>query len=115
MEDPYTKHHDLTDDLEYVLHIMTWTLMRYSESTLRGFDLALFLHIYDEQVNDLTDPIHSGGRVLKADKLGCPGRYLPKNIAFETRPGLSSCIQDIAHLFLPLYTLEEYRTSEQEE
>lgn len=87
------KHNDLTDDLEFILHIMTWTLMRYSESTLRYFDLAVFLRIYDEQVNYFTDPIHSIGRVSKADKFGSPGRYLPNNIDFETRPGLSECIR----------------------
>lgn len=71
--------------------------------------------MYDEVVFDILNPNRTTRGWKKADKLGCLGGYLPKNIAFGARPGLSSCIQDIVHLFLPLYTLEEYRTSEQEE
>lgn len=89
--------------------------MCYSESTLNDIALGNFLSMFDEENPDIFNPSRTTGGEKKADKLGRPFGYFPKNIDFETRPGLSGCIRKLAHLFFPLYIPEEFRTPEQQE
>ncbi|KAL5485691.1 hypothetical protein ACEPAI_6732 [Sanghuangporus weigelae] len=103
LESPTTKVHDCTDDLESFLHTLTFTLIRFSSSSLGPPELSRFLSMFDEEW-DLPEGKTIGGSA-KSDKLGRAGGYVAK-LDFPGRPGLRKLLLDFSRLFLAVYCLE---------
>ncbi|KAL5526909.1 hypothetical protein ACEPAF_8636 [Sanghuangporus sanghuang] len=103
LESPTTKVHDCADDLESFLHTVTFTLIRFSSSSLGPPELSRFLSMFDEEW-DLPEGKTIGGSA-KSDKLRGAGGYVAK-LDFPGRPGLRKLLLDFSRLFLAVYCLE---------
>ncbi|KAL5503816.1 hypothetical protein ACEPAH_7887 [Sanghuangporus vaninii] len=103
LESPTTKVHDCADDLESFLHTLTFTLIRFSSSSLGPPELSRFLSMFDEEW-DLPEGKTVGGSA-KSDKLRGAGGYVAK-LDFPGRPGLRKLLLDFSRLFLAVYCLE---------
>ena len=102
MDSPETKVHDYSDDLESFLHTLSYTLVRFSSSSLSGVRLTDFLAMFDEEKYDVDDQA-KGGR-QKCLSLMSEGGYV-LHLDFRDRPGLRGLLESFSGLFYPVYTV----------
>ncbi|KAL5526900.1 hypothetical protein ACEPAF_8627 [Sanghuangporus sanghuang] len=100
---PKTKIHDYADDLESFLHTLTFTLVRFSTSSLDSDELSYFLEMFDEE-KEHSDGRARGGRV-KGLRLLAEGGYVA-NLDFPGRPRLRKLLLDFSRLFRSVYTYD---------
>ncbi|KAL5485700.1 hypothetical protein ACEPAI_6741 [Sanghuangporus weigelae] len=107
---PKTKVHDYADDLESFLHTLTFTLVRFSTSSLGSDELSYFLEMFDEEKE------HSDGRARGGSVKGfrlAAGGYVA-NLDFPGRPRLRKLLLDFSRLFRSVYTYDPTEETEAE-
>ncbi|KAL5504840.1 hypothetical protein ACEPAH_7503 [Sanghuangporus vaninii] len=105
---PKIKVHDYVDDLESFLHTSTFTLVRFSSSSLDVDGLVEFLTRFDEERECANGKIKGGS--AKCDKLAA--RAYAKNLDFPGRPRLRDLLVDFADLFMPIYLDDRLQTED---
>ncbi|KAH7921106.1 hypothetical protein BV22DRAFT_1198444 [Leucogyrophana mollusca] len=90
------KLHELQDDLESFLHVLTWSTIRYCPSNLSALERGTYLRlIFDEAID--TDDGTTGG-LHKGNHLG-HGRYLPARRGEGFQFSVSSPLLDLLKAF----------------
>jgi hypothetical protein len=92
------KPHELIDDRESSLHVLTWTALRFTKHTNSEGDSIRFLRAFDEEYED-KDGV-KGGDLKKGFLLG---RDIPRTIKFDSRPQLDALIEELTEAFAVRY------------
>ncbi|KAH7921118.1 hypothetical protein BV22DRAFT_754317 [Leucogyrophana mollusca] len=69
------KPHELQDDLEFFLHVLTWTAIQRCPSTLSASERSIYLRLTFEQTIETTHGVAGG---LHKRLVLAAGRYLPE-------------------------------------
>jgi hypothetical protein len=110
------KPHELIDDRESSLHVLTWTGLRFTKHSISGGGSSRFLRAFDEEYED-EDGVKGGD--LKRGFL--VSREIPRTIKFDGRPQLDALIKELTEAFAVRYeeppsaedikTLEDMRSN----
>src|SRR5882757_2318123 len=92
------KPHELVDDRESSLHVLTWTALRFTKHTISGGGSSRLLRAFDEEYED-EDGV-KGGDLKKGFLLG---RDIPRVVKFDSRPRLDALIEELTEAFAVLY------------
>jgi hypothetical protein len=92
------KPHELTDDRESSLHVLTWTALRFTKHTNSEGNSKRFLRAFDEAYED-EDGV-KGSDLKKGFLLG---RDIPRAIKFDSRPQLDALIKELTEAFAVRY------------
>jgi hypothetical protein len=95
------KLHELQDDRESSLHLLTWIALRYTAHNLKPRDLSGLLEMFDETF--FSDQGVNGGRI-KRGHLGT--QYIPTVVKFNNRPQLDKLIEELTDVFAVRYEVE---------
>jgi hypothetical protein len=99
--------HELEDDRESCLYVLTWMALRYTKHTISGHrDLSGFLESFDEAEEGKMGIM--GGQLKRLFLLA---RDIPNNVKFDNRPQLDGLIKDLTLTFAVRY---EHAPSEEE-
>ncbi|KAI5115328.1 hypothetical protein M0805_009203 [Coniferiporia weirii] len=106
LQNPRTKQHIYTDDLESFLHVVTYTSMLYTQtnySTERLDDLTEYMQMYDEDaIRQGTEFSYAVGGKKKLLMLRS-GSYIPEDLEFLDRPLLYELLAYVSLMFKPIY------------
>ncbi|KAI5115958.1 hypothetical protein M0805_002677 [Coniferiporia weirii] len=109
LQNPRTKHHTYSDDLESFLHLATYMNMLYTQtnySTDKLDDLAVYMQMYDEDaIRRGTEFSYAIGGKTKRLML-ISGCYIPKDLTFTGRPRLNRLLRSVSLLFRSIYQEE---------
>jgi hypothetical protein len=92
------KLHELVDDRESYLHVLTWTALHFTKHTISGGGSSRFLRAFDEEYED-EDGV-KGGDLKKGFLLG---HDIPRVVKFDSRPQLDAFIEELTEAFAVLY------------
>jgi hypothetical protein len=84
------KYNALEDDWESCLHVLTWTVLRFTKHTISRGGSKRFLRAFDEVYED-EDGV-KGGELKKAFLLPV-GRDIPRTVKFDGLPQLDALIR----------------------
>jgi hypothetical protein len=106
------KRHELADDLESFLHVVTWLVLRFSSHNLSEPLLATLLQaVFDE------GSVEQSGREVggqsKADAL--QGGRIARTVKFHSRPKLDSLLSLLTNTFAARYENITFGTDNEQE
>ena len=93
------KPHELIDDRESSLHVLTWTALRFTKHTISGGGSSRFLRAFDEEYED-EDGVQSE-ETSRGDSF--VSREIPRMIKFDGRPQLDALIEELTEAFAVRY------------
>ena len=93
-----SKCNKLEDDRESCLHVLTWTVLRFTDHTISGGGTSRFLRAFDEVYED-KDGV-KGGDLKEGFLLG---RSIPRVVQFDRRPHLDALIRELTEAFAARY------------
>ncbi|KAI5115007.1 hypothetical protein M0805_008182, partial [Coniferiporia weirii] len=113
LQNPHTKQHIYSDDLESFLHVATYTslLCTTNYSTDKRIYLTKYMQMFDEKViRQGAGFSYAIGGEKKLLMLGC-GSYISEKLMFPNRPRLGDLLSDFSSLFRPIYEIVERKPS----
>jgi hypothetical protein len=109
LEQPETKIHEYSDDLESFLHVLTHTLIRFTKTNYSANYIRYFIQMLFDDTSALYEPEFPAieeRMTMKASKLR--GRtYIPKKLSFTGRSNLSKGLARISTIFAGLYQVTD--------
>jgi hypothetical protein len=105
LEKPETKIHEYSDDLESFLHVLTFTLIRFTKSNYDAKHIRYFIQMLFDDTSALYEPERptiEERMTMKAGKLR-GGDYIPDQLSFIGRSNLNRGLTQISTIFEGLY------------
>jgi hypothetical protein len=96
------KLHRYADDLESFLHVLYFTLLRFSETNYKPKRLRGLIDKLFNESSEVRDDDNSSGGHGKASKLQ-GGNYIPRILRFYGRENLAEHLNEIAWMFKNAY------------